>query len=299
MSKTLKVNLALISAVVLWATAFVAIRISLGGYSPGSVGLFRFGIASCCLALPMLFGSKFPRLRPRQILSLFIIGTIGTAAYSILLNSGEKNISPGMASFLVAQTPIINAILAMGFLKEKPSLNSITAISVSCLGVAIIVIGQPIRENFNLGLMLVITATVCGSLQSIMQKYMLGQLSPLHVSAISTWFATLALLFFLPNLLKEWHSAPTSATWAAIFLGLFPSTLGQWLWGYGLSKTLVVKASAYLYMMPFLSTSFAWLVLNEWPSRLELIGGLVALLGVVLVKKDVRPSPQKTGPALS
>jgi drug/metabolite transporter (DMT)-like permease len=295
MSNALKVNLALLSAVILWSGAFVAIRMSLTGYSPGSVGLFRFGLASICLALPMFFNAKLPRLNRQQVLSLLFIGTVGTAAYSILLNSGEKSISPGMASFLVAQTPIINTILAMGFLKERTSLNSIIAISISCIGVAIIVLGQPIQHNFNLGLMLVITATICGSIQSIMQKYMLGQLSPWHVCAISTWFATLALLFFLPNLIDEFAKAPASATWAAIFLGLVPSTIGQWLWSYGLSKTLVAKASAYLYMMPFLSTLFAWLVLSEWPSTLELVGGLMALLGVILVKKDVSPQKNRRG----
>lgn len=290
MSNTIKVNLALLCAVILWSSAFVAIRLSLVGYSPGSVGLLRFALASLCFGIPIVFRTGLVRLTLRQILSLLIIGTVGTAAYSILLNSGEKRISVGMASFIVAQTPIINAFFAMTFLKERPSLNSLCAITISCIGVTIIVIGQPIQDNFNLGLMLVIMATICGSIQSIMQKYMLSQLSPLHVTALSTWFAALSLLVFAPNVMIEIKHAPITSHLAVLFLGLVPSTLGQWLWGYGLSKTTVVKASTYLYMMPFLSTLGAWLMLDEWPSRLELIGGIVALVGVILVKKDVKPS---------
>ncbi len=287
MSNTIKVNLALLGAVTLWSGAFVAIRISLNGYSPGSLGLFRFGLAALCFLLPMLFYRRLPRLKIKQALSLFVIGAIGIAAYSLFLNTGEKNVSPGMASFIIAQTPILNTFLAMIFLKERASLNSLVSISISCVGVAIILFGQPIESDFNFGFVLVFSATLCGSIQAILQKQLLGHLSALEVSTISTSFAALVLLFFYPSLSYELPRAPLSATCAAIFLGLVPSTLGQWLWGYGLSKTTVVKASVYLYMMPFLSSFFAWLMLNVVPSQLEFLGGLVALLGAVLVKKKI------------
>ncbi|MCC2667478.1 MAG: eamA, partial [Gammaproteobacteria bacterium] len=43
---TLKTKLALLTTVVLWASAFVAIRAGLQGYSPGGLALLRFLIAS-------------------------------------------------------------------------------------------------------------------------------------------------------------------------------------------------------------------------------------------------------------
>ncbi|MCA9507342.1 MAG: DMT family transporter, partial [Myxococcales bacterium] len=256
MTNTIKVNCALLAAMILWASSFIAIRLSLEGYSPGSVGLFRFILASMSFVIFFAFYAKFPKINLKQLLMLAVAGSFGTAAYSIFLNSGEQSISPAMASFLIAQTPVTNSIFAFVFLKERLSFNTLLAIIVSCIGVSIIVIGQPIESDFNFGIILVLMATFCGSLQSTIQKYILHQLSPLHVIAISVWFATASLLVFASDLISEVQVAPLRSSLAVVFLAFLPSIVGQWLWGYGLSKTTVAKASIYLYMLPFLSTLF-------------------------------------------
>ena len=102
MSDTIKVNCALLSAVILWSTAFIAIRMGLIGYSPATVGFIRFFVAGLVLGLSLLAARSWPRLNLRQFFELIIIGVVGTAMYSILLNSGEQSISAGMASFLIS-----------------------------------------------------------------------------------------------------------------------------------------------------------------------------------------------------
>lgn len=284
---TIKVNLALFTAVALWSLSFVAIRIALTSYSPGSIALLRFFVASLCLLLVFI---KNPRSMPmtKQHFRLLIgVGAIGLASYSVLLNSGERSVSSGLASFVIAQTPVVTAALALAFLKERPSFMTICGMSVSILGMMIIVLGETIRVDINFGLLLVMLATVCGSLHSIFQKYLLKSLSPFQVTAFSTWFAALSLLIFFPVLTTDLKEASSDATAAVIFLGIVPSTIGQWLWTYGLSRTLVVKASAYLYAMPIISTTCGWLILSEIPTSSALIGGLIALVGAMLVKKDV------------
>lgn len=286
LSNNIKINAALLSAVILWSSAFVAIRIALLGFSPGSLALFRFGLASICFMGPALKTRPFPRLGLNYMVSMLLIGGVGIAGYSILLNSGEQSLSSGLASFLVTQTPVITSILAIFWLKEKPSLNSIAGIGISFLGVWIIVYHQDLAINSHGGVLLVLLATFCGSIQSILQKQMLKVMSPLQVSALSTWLASLILIVFLPKLWQEAQYASAPSIGAALFLGLVPSTLGQWLWGYGLSQTMVVKASTYLYAMPLISTVFGWLILHELPHYEALIGGLIALLGAMIVNKD-------------
>ena len=46
-----KVNCVLVSSILLWASAFVGIKIALTSYSPGSLALLRFIIASACMYL--------------------------------------------------------------------------------------------------------------------------------------------------------------------------------------------------------------------------------------------------------
>jgi|GEM_PF-1340020 len=293
-SDTIKVNLALFTAVSTWALAFVAIRIGLEGYSPGALALLRFSVSSCCLGAFFGRNQISTRFSLRHLGLIICISLCGIFGYSLLLNTGQKTISSGLASFIVAQTPVITTTLAIAIFSERPTLITVIGITISGLGIATIVGSQPFAFDFNLGLLMVMAATLLGSCHTILQKYLLQELSPYHVTTFATWFGTICLLIFLPQLINEAAHAPSTSTIAAIFLGIVPSACGQWLWTYGLSKTMVVRASAYLYTMPIISTLFGWLLLSEIPSMLALIGGLIALIGSMLVKKDI--SPKKTLP---
>jgi drug/metabolite transporter (DMT)-like permease len=229
---------------------------------------------------PLLTG-----LQIKDALILAGVGMIGIASYSVLLSHGQKTVPSGLASFIVAQTPVITATLAIFMLKEKPSLYTFFGILISMIGIYIIWQGQSAPLDVTSGLLLLIMAAFCGSVHSILQKHILTGLSPYQVTALSTWFATLGLLIFLPELTANMKHASLKATVAIIFLGVVPSTLGQLLWCYGLRQVAVTRATTYLYVMPLLSTLFAWIALDEIPGRTSLLGGSIALLGAIIVKK--------------
>jgi drug/metabolite transporter (DMT)-like permease len=91
-------------------------------------------------------------------------------------------------------------------------------------------------------------------------------------------------------------SAPAAATGSAVFLGLLPSAVGFVAWGYGVARHTVTVAIAALYLVPVgaLVVAYAWL--GEKPANVELGGGLVSILGVVLINLRVktRREPEPT-----
>jgi drug/metabolite transporter (DMT)-like permease len=284
--RSLKPQLALLFSVMLWSTAFVAIRSGLSAYSPGSLSLLRFMVASLCFIPPFLASTK-RRLRLNEVGCLAVVGLVGIATYSVLLNSGERIVPAGVASFIVSQTPVLTAILAVLFLRERIDLITVLGIVISTAGVTLIVVGERVQVDFSLGLMLVAIAACCGSLHSVFQKPLLNRLPIVQVIAYSNWTATLPLLIFLPGLMREMPHASIEASAAAVYLGLVPAALAQWFWAYGLKNTSVVHATIYIYTMPIFATLFGWLLLAETPSAYSLVGGLIALLGAAIVRKDI------------
>ena len=54
-------------------------------------------------------------------------------------------------------------------------------------------------------------------------------------------------------------------------------------WAYTLARIPAGRAASFLYLVPAVSLGIAWLWLGEWPTWLALLGGAVAISGVVIV----------------
>ena len=68
-----------------------------------------------------------------------------------------------------------------------------------------------------------------------------------------------------------------------MFLGVFPAALAYASWAYVLSRIPASKAGSFLYIGGPTTVLIAWVWIDEIPSLLSLVGGLVALSGVVIV----------------
>ena len=103
-----------------------------------------------------------PPLPTRADAGRFLIcGLIGISAYNGLLNEGERTVSAGAAAFIVNVAPILTAILATVFLRERFSAWGWGGALISFAGVGLIALGQPGGLAFGGGASLVAGAALC------------------------------------------------------------------------------------------------------------------------------------------
>jgi len=289
-----RVYLALMTTIVFWASAFVGIRVGLTGYTPGSLALLRFLIASVCIA-PIYSSMKI--LKPKQWrdrIHLLLLGMAGIGIYNICLNYGEISVSAGMASFIVGLMPVFTILMSVLLLKERQGPAVWFGILISFIGLFMIVAGSEGNAGINMGVLAIVISALMGAFYSFMSgHYYLKRFHPVAVTAWVMWGGTLMLLFFLPDMLHEivWANAP--ATFSAIYMGIFPAALAYFAWSYALNHMPASKASVYLYALPLVSTLMGYIFLHEMPGLLALAGGTVALCGAFIANRSRSQSRQE------
>jgi drug/metabolite transporter (DMT)-like permease len=282
----LKIFLIITAVTFFWASALVAIRIALTSYDPGALALFRYAIASFGMVFVYSRASGKHSVPWRDVGVIFLAGILGFGVYNVLLNYGEVSIHAGVAGFIMSQIPVVITLLAVLFLGEKLSPVAYLGMLISFFGVTLIALSHHHNVyGLDIGIIFLLIAVMSAGIYHVIYKHLLHRYHAIELTAYGIWGGTLSLLFYTPALWREIPYATAHATWAVIYLGIFPGLLGYLGWSYVLRYVPASKAASAFYVMPIMTAVLGWLCLGEIPVWLALLGGGIALGGSILLAK--------------
>ncbi|GBV77378.1 DMT family transporter [Staphylococcus aureus] len=268
--------------IILWGSAFPMIKIALNDFSAESLSAFRLILATIIL-LPFVIIKKLPTPELRDIPVIFILGFCGFVIYHTALNFGETLISAGISGILVSTTPIFSSALAYIFLKEHFSKWNWLSSLVAFIGISIISISKDDYTTINvLGVFIILLASFSESLYFTFQKKYIEKYGFIAFTLYTIMASSPFMLIFIPEIINDIRGATFTSIVSVLYLAIFPTIIPYVLLAYIVKSVGVSDATMSLYLTPIVSLLLSYLLLDELPTTLAIIGGLITLLGVSL-----------------
>lgn len=273
--------------VLLWASAFIVVKMGLRSSPPLFLMGFRFLLAGSGLLLwSRLRGYAFPDSW-RDWGRLALIGLLNNAAYLGLAAFALRNLSGGMGAVIASTNPLMLAMVAPLFLRER-----FTAVKVAgfLLAFSSVFAVMYARLGLNdqpgaMGLMLLANALmVVGTI--LFKRWAPKQELPV-INGIQLIASCFALL--IPSLLLEPVGAvrwDLNFLWALIYLAGAVSCGAMIIWYQLLRSGDASQASAFLFLNPVVGLFVGALALGEPLRPFDFIGTVGVAAGIYMVQRS-------------
>ncbi|MGY1593412.1 DMT family transporter [Geodermatophilus sp. SYSU D00708] len=284
-----------------WASAFVAIRGVGADLSPGALALGRLAVGTAVLTLLWaVSGRGWVRPTGREWGLLVVCGVGWFGVYNLALNAAEQHLDAGTTAMLVNIGPILIAVLAGLLLGEGFPRPLLAGIAVAFAGVLLIGLATRGADADVLGVVFCLVAALTYAAGVVAQKPVLRRLPPLQVTLVACAIGALCCLPWAGALAGELAAAPAGSIAGMVYLGAVPTALAFSTWAYALARMDAGTLGVTTYLVPPLVIALGWLLLDEVPPALAVVGGAVCLAGVALSRRRARvrrpvPVPQEAG----
>ena len=267
--------------ILFWSLAFVLTRLLLQYFSAFPLGSLRYVVASIAL-LVIAITAKIAPPKKADVKWFLLSGFFGFFLYMITFNKGIESVTAATSSVIIATAPVITALLAGLFYKEKLSAIQWTATAVEFSGVVLLSLMNSFF-SLNSGLLWLLLAALSLGIYNLLQRKLTKTYSGLQTATYSIFAGTLMLAVFLPAAVSEVRAAPSIQLLYIAILGIFSSAIAYVTWAQALKKAeRTSSVSNYMFITPFLTTLLGFVLTNEKPDGSTIAGSAVILIGVLI-----------------
>jgi len=231
----------------------------------------------------------FSSIKKSDLFYLILQAFLGTVLYRILLFTGLKYIDASYAGILSALQPAFIALLAVAFLKEKQTSVKMIGISLAVIGLILTYSSQTFKIDLNSGLFigtaLILLSVIGEACFSVFAKKLSPKIEPVMIAGIVTVISTLMMLplGIYDFLITGIPQITLVGGLAVVYYGVFLTYISFILWFKGLDSVKASVAGIFTALVPISGILFSALLLRDYPSTFEVIGGMLIVASILLV----------------
>lgn len=272
-------------AMLFWALTFVWIKVALETYRPIEIVFLRLVLASLLLFTVMLLSGHWQKINRKDMLHMMLVSLCEPFLYFLGEANGMQHVSATLGSLIISTIPIVTAVGAWLFLREKIYPLLVVGLIVSFSGVAVMSLGTDDLAATTTGILFLLLAVMAGMLYGLLIRSLTLKYSALTIVA---WQSFFGLIYFVPVFfINDWshfinlqHSTRGLTTIAG--MSIFAS-VGAFLLYTGVIRELgVIRANIFTNLIPVFTVILAFLILGDRLNTQSSIGLALTLTGLVI-----------------
>jgi drug/metabolite transporter (DMT)-like permease len=268
------------------------------GWSAGAIVLARIGVAALVVAPFAVLGLRGRwRLLWRNAGLIAVYGTVAVAGTQFCYFSAVSHMQVGPALLIEYTAPA--AVVGWLWLRhgQRPGRVTLVGAGMAALGLVLVLDLLSGADLDSTGVLWALAAMLGAASYFVLSADQSNGLPPLALAAGGLAFGTVVLALLGAAGLLPLETAADTTTYAGlsfawwvplVVLGVVTAAL-SYTTGIAASRRLGSRLSSFVALLEVVAgVGFAWVLLDQLPRTVQLLGGVLILLGVIGVKLGER-----------
>ncbi len=288
-----------------WGFNFISLKVlkedfGVAGPLAGVYGLLsaRYALMVVALMLTLWIVERDLTIRREHWRYLLGFAFVVVVIYQGTFTAGVFYTLAAEGALLISTAPIWAALINHVLGWERLTRRQTVGTAIGFIGIAAVVFGglgaRTVPEHHHFGIAIMVLAGILWASYAVFSKPLLRHYSPLKVTA---WIHTLGAVVLIPlgapaALQVDWANM-SLITWGCLLhFSLLAGVYAFFVWYKGVQVIGSSRTVLFQYCVPVVATVLAYLLLQEVPTWLQVIGIGVTLFGVNLaVRRRAKDPP--------
>ncbi len=277
----------------MWGINILVFRHGINDFNPWVFNALRLVFATATLGLLVWIESRIRPVPKREFskFKVFVFAMLSGFFYLLFFVRGISMTTAGNTALIMSAMPMWTALLSFLFLKER--LPGITwfGLLITFVGTILVTVFSGSKVSFasenSLGNALILLASLTWAAGTLLSRPLLHSVSPLQLAFWSALITTpMHLIIIAPYIAENWEKAiQLTRAIEIIYSGAFSTGLAYASWHVGVRILGGSHAAVYQNVVTLVAVLGGWLFLHEQPVAIQIVGGVLIVLGLVAMRR--------------
>ncbi len=282
---------------VLFSGSYIAGKYTTVDLDPLTATLLRYFVALLFLTLLLVCTKKtLPRLEPRDLLPVLILGLAGIVGYHFFFFLSLRYTDVANTAIINALSPVVTSVAAAVFIKERLTLWNYAGVVLALLGVLVLIsrgdLAVILAVRFNKGDVLMLLSVASWVIYALLVRAMLARYSGFALTYYATLFGVALLLLLAPleAPLTAIREISHASILAVLYMGICGSGLGYLLYNLSIREIGPTRTSSFVYsVIPIIVAVLALLFFAQTITLVMVASMALILIGLRMMLHGTAP----------